>query len=160
LKSKIIPSPLLEVFLRNMKYLEVIILAFDEIEFNRHPTGCLWSRDDGTKIPFLSDSTLHMVDYALWMLPFGTKTDLNKAATEISHDLRNSFLKMMLDEHSQRGARVQLKELWAAWIEQFYSDTAEQSAGSSAACGAAPTPPDSPRGQAAAAATAMPNGSA
>jgi hypothetical protein len=150
----------LEVFLRNMKYLEVIYLAFDNIELHRHLTGWLWSRDDGTKIPFLSDRTLHMVDYALWMLPFGTKTDLNQAATEISHDLRNSFLKMMLDEHSQKGAREQLKELWAAWIEQFYSDTAEQRAGGSAACGAAPTPPDSPMEEAAAAATVMPNGSA
>ena len=140
--------------------MEVIRFAFDDIEFNRHLTGCLWSRDDGTKIPFLSDRTLHMVDYALWMLPFGTKTDLNKSATEISHDVRNSFLKMMLDEHSQKGAREQLKELWAAWIEQFYSDTAEQSAGGSAFLGAAPTPPDSPLDEAAAAASAMPNGSA
>ena len=143
-----------------MKYLEVILLSFEDIELHRHLTGCLWSRDDGTKIPFLSDRMLHMVDYALWMLPFGTKTDLNKAASAYSHDLRNNFLKMMLDEHSQRGAREQLKELWAAWIEQFYSDTAEQSAGGSAFLGAAPTPPDSPMEEAAAAATAMPNGSA
>jgi hypothetical protein len=33
-ESEFIPSPLLEVFLRNMKYLEVNILAFDDIEFN------------------------------------------------------------------------------------------------------------------------------
>ncbi len=93
----------------------------------------------------------------MWMLPFGTKTDLNKAALEYSHDLRNNFLKMMLDEHSQRGACEQLKELWAAWIDNFYAATAELSAGDSAG---APMPPDSPMEEAAAAATVMPNGSA
>ncbi len=50
-----------------------------------------------SKITFLSNCTLHMVDYALWMLPFATKTDLNSTALEYSHNLRNNSLKMMLD---------------------------------------------------------------
>ncbi len=66
-----------------------------------------------TKVPFLSDKTLHMVVYALWMLPFNTKTDLNEAATQahISHESRNAFLKTLQadSEHSQNGAREQLK---------------------------------------------------
>jgi hypothetical protein len=44
-----------------------------------------------------------MMDYALWILPFNTKTDLNKAATQalISHESRNAFLKTLQAEHSR-----------------------------------------------------------
>jgi hypothetical protein len=54
-----------------------------------------------------------MVDYALWMLLFNTKTDLNEAATQahISHESRNAFLKTLQAEHSQNGANEQLKTL-------------------------------------------------
>jgi hypothetical protein len=54
----------------------------------------------------------------VWRLPFITKTDLNNAATgiqaHISYEAMNSFLKVLLAEHSQNRAREQLKQLWAA----------------------------------------------
>ncbi len=60
------------------------------------------------------------MDYALWMLPFNTRTDLNVAATKahISHEARNGFLRMLQAEHCQRGAREQLKELRTAWVSK------------------------------------------
>ena len=103
-------------------------------------------RDDGTKVPFLSDKTLHIVDYALWMLPFNTRTDLNVAATKahISHEARNGFLRMLQAEHCQRGAREQLKELWTAWVSKNYEVAPVENG--KVADGAVPTPPDSPGG--------------
>ena len=60
-----------------------------------------------------------MMDFAQWMLPFVTKTDLTKAALKanISHEMQNRFLKLMLDEHSKVGAREQLKKLWTEWVK-------------------------------------------
>jgi hypothetical protein len=85
-----------------------------------------------------------MVDYALWMLPFNTKTDLNEAATKahISHESRNAFLKTLLAEHSQNGAREQLRELWTAWVNKNYAVAPKPIA--RIAGGAAPTPPGTP----------------
>ena len=84
-----------------------------------------------------------MLDFAQWMLPFVTKTDLTKAALKanISHEMQNRFLKLMLDEHSKVGAREQLKELWSAWVDKNYA-----SEGPPKVSGNAPTPPDSPAG--------------
>ncbi len=81
--------------------------------------GCSGGRTDGTKVPFLSDKTLHMMDFAQWMLPFVTKTDVTKAALEanISHETGNRSLILMLDEHSKVGAREQLKKLWTQWVK-------------------------------------------
>ena len=103
-------------------------------------------RDDGTKVPFLSAKTLHIVDYALWMLPFNTKTDLNMAATKVhvSHEARNSFMRMLQAEHSLEGARDQLRELWRDWVTKNYGTAPEETGTRNVAFGAAPTPPDSP----------------
>ncbi len=75
--------------------------TFPWVGCDRHLTCCFGGRADSTKVPFLSDKTLHMMDYALWMLPFVTKTDLTKSALKanISHEAGNRFLKMLLDEH-------------------------------------------------------------
>ena len=91
----------------------------------------------------MSAKTLHIVDFALWMLPFVTRTDLNDAAirAHVSHEVRNNFLKALLAEHSQNGAREQLKELWSAWVDKNYA-----SEGPPKVSGNAPTPPDSPAG--------------
>ncbi len=64
------------------------------------------------------------MDFAQWMLPFVTKTDLTKAALKanISHETGNRFLKMMLDEHSKDGARAQLKRLWTEWVKISYDE--------------------------------------
>ena len=77
------------------------------------------------------------------MLPFVTRTDLNDAAirAHVSHEVRNNFLKALLAEHSQNGAREQLKELWSAWVDKNYA-----SEGPPKVSGNAPTPPDSPAG--------------
>jgi hypothetical protein len=47
-------------------------------------------RQDCTKMQFLSEKTLHIVDRVLWILPFATNTDLNEAAkkADISHESR------------------------------------------------------------------------
>jgi hypothetical protein len=58
------------------------------------------------------------VDYALWMLPFVTRTDDAATRAHVSHEVRNNFLKILLAEHSQNGARKQLKELWSAWVKK------------------------------------------
>lgn len=101
-------------------------------------------RHDGTKVPFLSANTLHIVDYALWMLPFNTKTDLNMAATKahVSHEARNSFMRMLQAEHE--GARDQLKKLWTDWVTKNHGAAPEETGPRKVAFGAAPTPPDSP----------------
>ena len=82
----------------------------------------LHHRADGTKVPFLSSNTLHIVDRVMWMLPFVTVTDLNEACkkADVSHETRNLFLQKMLAEHSAIGSREQLKELWAAWVLNNY----------------------------------------
>ena len=101
-------------------------------------------RNDGTKVPFLSAKTLHIVDYALWMLPFNPRTELNVAATKahVSHESRNAFMKTLQAEHSQSGASEQLRELWTARVSKNY-DAAPHSNGTGAD-GAAPTPPGTP----------------
>jgi hypothetical protein len=88
-------------------------------------------RPDGTKMPFLSEKTLHIVDRVLWMQPFATNSDLNEAATkaDISHESRNGFLQKRLDEHSISGGRQQLKELWGKWIEKNYGAAGPESTG-------------------------------
>jgi hypothetical protein len=82
---------------------------------------------DGTKMHFLSEKTLHIVDRVLWMLPFATNTDLNEAAkkADISHKSRNGFIQ----KHSIIGARQQLKEHWGKWIESSHSAAGPESAG-------------------------------
>ncbi len=79
-----------------------------------------------------------------------TRTDLNLAATkaQISHEARNSFMRMLQAEHCQRGAREQLKELWTAWVSKNYEVAPLQNAklAVKVADGAAPTPPDTPDG--------------
>jgi hypothetical protein len=88
-------------------------------------------RPDGSKMPFWSEMTLHIVDRVLWMRPFATNTDLNEAAkkADISHELRNGFLQKLLDEHSIIGARQQLKGHWGEWIESSYGAAGPESAG-------------------------------
>jgi hypothetical protein len=91
----------------------------------------------------LSAKTLQIVDYALWMLPLVTRTDLNDTTTRahVSHEVRNSFLKVLLADHSQNGACEQLKQLWSAWVDKNFA-----SAAPTKVAGSAPTPPDSPSG--------------
>ena len=71
-------------------------------------------RPDGREpVKFLSENTLHIIDWPMWMLPFVTRTDLETAAKGkgVSQETRNTFLNKMLAEHSQPGAREQLKTL-------------------------------------------------
>jgi hypothetical protein len=88
-----------------------------------------------------------MLDFAQWMLPFVTKTDLTKAALKanISHKMQNRFLKLMLDEHSKVGAREQLKKLWTEWVKYNY-DEEEQPSSCQAiqGVGLVATPPGTP----------------
>ena len=88
-----------------------------------------------------------MMDFAQWMLPFVTKTDLTKAALKanISHEMQNRFLKLMLDEHSKVGAREQLKKLWTEWVKYNY-DEEEQPTSCQAiqGVGLVATPPGTP----------------
>ena len=89
-----------------------------------------------------------MMDFAQWMLPFVTKTDLTKAALKanISHEMQNRFLKLMLDEHSKVGAREQLKKLWTEWVKFNYDE--EQQPSSCPAItgvGLVATPPGTPQ---------------
>ena len=104
----------------------------------------------------MSDKTLHMIDFAQWMLPFVTKTDLTKAALKanISHETGNRFLKLMLDEHSKDGAREQLKKLWTEWVKFNYDEEQQPSSCQSIqGVGLVSTPPSTPTEQEAAAAT-------
>ena len=75
---------------------------------------------DGTSVPFLSANTLHMIDQALWMLPFTTKTDLEECAKQayVSVERRAAFLELIRAEHSLPGAREQLEDLWSTWLER------------------------------------------
>ena len=86
-----------------------------------------------------------MIDFAQWMLPFVTKTDLTKAALKanISHETGNRFLKLMLDEHSKDGAREQLKKLWTEWVK-FNYDEEQQPSQSIQGVGLVATPPGTP----------------
>ena len=88
------------------------------------------------------------MDFAQWMLPFVTKTDLTKAALKanISHEMQNRFLKLMLDEHSKVGAREQLKKSWTQWVKISYDE--EQQPSSCPAItgvGLVATPPGTPQ---------------
>jgi hypothetical protein len=89
-----------------------------------------------------------MLDFAQWMLPFVTKTDMTKAALKanISHEMQNRFLKLMLDEHSKVGAREQLKKLWTEWVKFNYDEELQPSISCPAiqGVGLVATPPDSP----------------
>jgi len=67
--------------------------------------------------------------------------------------LRNGFLQKLLREHSNMGARQQLKELWGKWIEQNYGAAGPESTGRGYGA-EAETPEDSDDAAAAAAATA------
>ena len=75
---------------------------------------------DGTSVQFLSANTLHMIDQALWMLPFTTKTDLEECAkqADVSVKHRTAFLELIRAEHSHPGARAQLEDLWSTWLER------------------------------------------
>mmetsp|Transcript_52038 Transcript_52038/g.108692 ORF Transcript_52038/g.108692 Transcript_52038/m.108692 type:complete len:383 (-) Transcript_52038:61-1209(-) len=81
---------------------------------------------DGEIVPLLSAKTLHIVDQALWMLPFSTKTDLEDAAKHsgVSVESRNAFLKTLSDEHSLPEARAQLETLWTDWLARKYPEAA------------------------------------
>ena len=83
-------------------------------------------------MPFLSAQTLHVVDRLLWMAPFATATDLNEACrkADVSHEERNAFLTMMLNEHSAPGSREQLRRLWSQWVKEKYQTRAETPEGS------------------------------
>ena len=72
----------------------------------------------------LSPKVLHIFDRSLWLLPFATPTDLEKAAktANVSVAARSAFLYQLLAEHEGDGARSQLKGLWTTWIEENYSD--------------------------------------
>ena len=107
----------------------------------------LHHRADGTKVPFLSSNTLHIVDRVMWMLPFVTVTDLNEACkkADVSHETRNLFLQKMLAEHSAIGSREQLKELWVDWVVNHYPMVMadQDEAGGRKLIMDAATPPDS-----------------
>ena len=89
-----------------------------------------------------------MLDFAQWMLPFVTKTDMTKAALKanISHEMQNRFLKLMLDEHSKVGAREQLKKLWTEWVKFNYDEEQQPSSSCPAITGVGlvATPPGTP----------------
>jgi len=96
-------------------------------------------------VPFLSAQTLHIVDRLLWMAPFSTASDLNEACrkADVSHEERNDFLTMMLDEHSAPGSREQLRRLWSQWVtEKYPTSAAEEDAnsGKKKGTGSVPTP--------------------
>ena len=98
-----------------------------------------------------------MIDFAQWMLPFVTKTDLTKAALKanISHEMQNRFLKLMLDEHSKDGAHEQLKKLWTEWVKFNYDEEQQPSSCQSIqGVGLVATPPGTPTEEEGAAATA------
>ena len=63
-----------------------------------------------------------MIDQALWMLPFTTKTDLEESAkqADVSVERRSDFLERIRAEHSHPGARAQLQELWSHWLKRKY----------------------------------------
>ena len=77
-----------------------------------------FGRPDGEHVKFLSANTLHLIDQALWMIPFSTATDLEDAAVcaDCSLDRRSAFLQSLRDEHALPEARAQLLSLWSAWI--------------------------------------------
>ena len=89
------------------------------ISFHSRPDG-------GEPVKFLSENTLHIIDQLMWMLPFVTRTDLETAAKGkgVSQETRNTFLNKMLAEHSQPGAREQLKTLWTKWVDSNYAEEA------------------------------------
>ena len=66
------------------------------------------------------------------MAPFATASDLNgrSSAADVSHEERNDFLTMMLDEHSAPGSREQLRRLWSQWVKEKYPTSAEEDANS------------------------------
>ncbi len=138
--------------LKLIKALLFLAIAVQKRNCNT-PHYRLHDRPDGTKMPFLSEKTLHIVDRVLWLLPFATNTDLNEVAmkADISHDSRNGFLQKLLGEHSIIGARQQLKELWGKWIEKNYGAAGPESTGRGYGA-EAETPEDSDDDNAAAAA--------
>ena len=83
-----------------------------------------FGRPEGERVPFLSANTLHMLDQALWHLPFATRTDLETAAKKGDHSIekRTGFLNVLLSEHSCPAAQEQLKNLWNKWLEKNYPD--------------------------------------
>jgi hypothetical protein len=56
------------------------------------------------------------------MAPFVTVGFLNEACrrADVSHEVRNTFLAKLLDEHSAPGSREQLKLLWSQWVKEQY----------------------------------------
>ena len=111
-------------------------------------------RSDGTSVPFLSANTLHMIDQALWMLPFTTKTDLEECAkqADVSVERRTAFLELIRAEHLLPGARAQLEKLWSTWLERNYPATGQVDERMSFQRAA--TPPDEDTAEATAALTA------
>ncbi len=76
----------------------------------------------GPKVPFLSHQTLHIVDL-LWMALFITVEYLNETCrrANVRHEVRNTFLANLLDDHSAPGSREQLKALWSQWVKEKYT---------------------------------------
>jgi hypothetical protein len=70
----------------------------------------VFGRADGTKVPFLSPNTLHVVDNVFWMLLFVIKTAMNDACARatVSHESRNNFLQKFLDEHKAPGTWLEV----------------------------------------------------
>ena len=80
------------------------------------------------------------------MLPFMTRTELERvrAASGVSVDEHNYFLKMTLDEHSHERSLPELKEAWSQWIEENHVVEAPQVGQNLLMLARAETPPDSP----------------
>ncbi len=76
-----------------------------------------------------------------------TKTDSTKAAPKanISHEVQNRFLKLMLDKHSKVGAHEQLKKLWTQWVKISYDEEQQPSSCQPIlGVGSVATPPGTP----------------
>ena len=112
-----------------------------------------FGRPAGEHVKFLSASTLHLIDQALWLSPFSTSTDLEEAAkiADISLDRRSGFLKTLRDEHSLPEAQAQLWKLWKEWLDKRQSGRVKGAAGGGCTSPRVATPTEEERAEAAAA---------
>jgi hypothetical protein len=80
------------VFRRNFELVKAFlclpVAVLVQNNFASTPHQHSHDRPGGTKMPFLSEKTLHIVDRVLWMLQFATNTVLNEAAkkADVSHE--------------------------------------------------------------------------
>ncbi len=58
-------------------------------------------------------------------------THLNEVCktADVSHETRNIFLQKLLAEHSGKGSREQLKDVWTKWVATNYQAISEESEG-------------------------------